>query len=76
MIGTTSSGIPIFLNNSKFGDVELEIKNTTDRARLASYLEIDSEGRLRTKAVNHKFQHFDNISIRELVGRISLFFFY
>ena len=48
------------LNNSKFGDfvdriypIELEIKDTTDADRSASYLdlhlEIDSEGRLRTK---------------------------
>jgi len=47
------------LNNSRFGDfvdriypIELEIKNTTDTDRSASYLdlhlEIDSEGRLRT----------------------------
>jgi hypothetical protein len=41
------------LNNSRFGDfVELEIKDTTDTDRFASYLdlhlEIDSEGRLRT----------------------------
>jgi hypothetical protein len=48
------------LNNSRFGDfvdriypVELEIKDTTDTDRSALYLdlhlEIDSEGRLRTK---------------------------
>ena len=48
------------LNNSKFGDfvdrinpIELEIKDTTDTDTSASYLdlhlEIDSEGRLRTK---------------------------
>jgi hypothetical protein len=48
------------LNNSRFGGfvdrvylVELEIKNTTDTDRCASYLDlhldIDSEGRLRTK---------------------------
>jgi hypothetical protein len=48
------------LNNSRFGDfvdriypIELEIKDTTDTARSASYLdlqlEIESEGRLRTK---------------------------
>ena len=48
------------LNNSRFGDfvdriypIELEIKNTTDTDRYALYLdlrlEIDSEGRLRTK---------------------------
>ena len=47
-------------NNSRFGDfvdriypIELEIKDTTDTDRSASYLdlhlEIDSEGRLRTK---------------------------
>ena len=48
------------LNNSRFGDIvdriypiELEIKDTTDTDRSTSYLdlhlEIDSEGRLRTK---------------------------
>jgi hypothetical protein len=48
------------LSNSRFGDfvdriypIELEIKDTTDTDRSASYLdihlEIDSEGRLRTK---------------------------
>ena len=48
------------LNNSRFGDfvdciypIELEIKDTTYTDRSASYLdlylEIDSEGRLRTK---------------------------
>jgi hypothetical protein len=48
------------LNNSRFGDsvdriypIELEIKDTTDIDRSASYLdlhlEIDNEGRLRTK---------------------------
>ena len=48
------------LNNSRFGDfvdriypIELEIEDTTDTDRSASYpdlhLEIDSEGRLRTK---------------------------
>ena len=48
------------LNDSRFGDfldriypIELEIKDTTDTDRPASYLdlhlEIDSEGRLRTK---------------------------
>jgi hypothetical protein len=48
------------LNNSRFGDlvdriypIELEIKDTTDTDRSASYLdlhlEINSEGRLRTK---------------------------
>ena len=48
------------LNNSRFGDfvdriypIDLKIKNTTDTDRSASYidihLEMDSEGRLRTK---------------------------
>jgi hypothetical protein len=48
------------LNNSRFGDfvdriypIELEIKDTTDTDRSASYfnlhLEVDSDGRLRTK---------------------------
>ena len=43
------------LNNSRFGDlpIELEIKDTTDTDTSTSYidlhLEIDSEGRLRTK---------------------------
>jgi hypothetical protein len=50
----------LLLNNSRFGDfvdriypIELEKKDTTDTDRSASYLdlhlEIDSEGRLRTK---------------------------
>jgi hypothetical protein len=50
----------VSLNNSRFGDIadriypiELEIKDTTDTDTSASYLdlhlEIDSEGRLRTK---------------------------
>ena len=53
------------LNNSRFGDfvdriypIELEIKDTTDTDRSASYLdlhlEIDSEGRLRTKLYNKR----------------------
>ena len=53
------------LNNSSFGDfvdgiypIELEIKDTTDTDRSASYLdlqlEIDSEGRLRTKPFRKK----------------------
>jgi hypothetical protein len=53
------------LNNSKFGDfvdctysIELEIKDTTDTNRSASYidlhLKIDSEGRLRTKLYDKK----------------------
>ena len=52
-------------NNSRFGDfvdriypIELEIKDTTDTARSASYLdlhiEIDSEGRLRSKLYNER----------------------
>ena len=50
----------LLLNNSRLGDfvdriypIELEIKDTTDTDRSASYLdlhlEIDNEGRLRTK---------------------------
>ena len=53
------------LNNSMFGDFvdriypsELEIKDTTDTDRSASYLdlhlEIDSEGRLRMKLYDKK----------------------
>ena len=53
------------LNNYRFGDfvdriyhIELEIKDTTDIDRSASYLdlllEIDSEGRLRTKLYNKR----------------------
>ena len=48
------------LNNSKFGDyveriylIELEIRDTTDTVKSASYLdlhlEIDNEGRLKSK---------------------------
>ena len=54
------------LNNSRFGDfvdriypIELEIKDTTDTDRFASYLylhlEIGSEGRLRTKRQKRRF---------------------
>jgi hypothetical protein len=57
------------LNNSRFGDfvdriypIELEIKDTTDTDRSASYLdlhlEIDSEGRLRMK-LNDKRDDFN-----------------
>ena len=53
------------LNNCKFGDfidsihpIELEIKETSDTARSASYLdlhlEIDNDGRLRTKIYNKR----------------------
>ena len=53
------------LNNSRFGDVidriypiELETKDTTDTDKSASYLdlhlEIDSEGRLKTKLYEKK----------------------
>jgi hypothetical protein len=53
------------LNISRFGDfddriypIELEIKDTTDMDRSASYLdlhlEIDSEGRLRTKLYDNR----------------------
>jgi hypothetical protein len=52
-------------NNSRFGDfvdriypIELEIKDTTDTDRSASYLdlhlEVDSEGRLRTKLYDQR----------------------
>jgi hypothetical protein len=58
------------LNNSRFGDfvdriylIELEIKDTTDTDKSASYLdlilEIDSEGRLRTKLYDKR----DELSI-------------
>ena len=53
------------LNNSRFGDfidriypIELETKDTTDTDKSASYLdvhlEIDSEGRLKTKLYEKK----------------------
>ena len=53
------------LNNSRFGDfvdriypIELEIKDTTDTDRSASYLDLhlerDSEGQLRTKLYNKR----------------------
>jgi hypothetical protein len=50
----TNSDDVLSLNNSRFDDVdELEIKDTTDTDRFASYLdlhlEIKCEGRLRTK---------------------------
>jgi hypothetical protein len=54
------------LKNSRFGDfvdriypIELEIKDTTDTDRSASYLDlhlkIDSEGRLRTKLYDKRY---------------------
>ena len=54
------------LNDSRFGDfadriypIELEIKDTTDTDKSASYLglhlEIDSEGRLRTKLYEKRY---------------------
>jgi hypothetical protein len=57
------------LNNSRFSDlvdriypIELEIKDTTDTDRSASYLdlhlEIDSDGRLRTKVVVNTSRSF------------------
>ena len=60
------------LNISRFGDfldriypIELEIKNTTDTDTSASYLdlhlEIDSEGRLRTKLYDKR--HYFNFPI-------------
>jgi len=66
------------LNNCKFGDfvdriypIEIEIKDTTDIARSASYLDlhlaIDIEGWLRTKLYNKRdnsiFQHSSNTCI-------------
>jgi hypothetical protein len=74
---------------SRFGDfvdriypIELEIKDTTDTDRSALYLvlhlEIDSEGRLRTKqtnVVNQKLEHVDDISFRDLFGRIRVVFY-
>ena len=64
------------LNNSRFGDfvdriypIELEIKDTTETDRPTSYLdlflEIDSEGRLRTKLYD-KRDDFDIASHCEL----------
>jgi hypothetical protein len=65
------------LNNSRFGDfvdriypIELEIKDTTDTDRFASYLdrflEIDSEGRL--KKGNNKITDIIYIAEHELKG--------
>jgi hypothetical protein len=65
------------LNNCRFGDffdriysIELEIKNTTDTYRSASYLdiplEIDSEGRLRTKLYD-KRDDFNFLIVRGLL---------
>jgi hypothetical protein len=60
------------LNNSRFGDfvdriypIELEIKDTTDTDRSASYLdihlELDSEGRLKTKLNKNNSKKFEHI---------------
>ena len=65
------------LNNCRFGDffdriysIELEIKNTTDTYRSASFLdiplEIDSEGRLRTKLYD-KRDDFNFLIVRGLL---------
>ena len=72
------------LNNSRFGDfvdriypIELEIKDTTDTDRSASYLdlhlEIDSEGRLRMK-LNDKRDDFNfpNASSNPAHGEVYL----
>ena len=59
----------LYSYNSKFGDfvdriyrIELEIKDTTDTTRPASYLDlhlqIDSENRLRTRLYNNRIFHF------------------
>ena len=62
------------LNNSRFGDfvdriypIELEIKDTTYTDRSASYLdlhlEIDSEGRLRTKLRQNRWFQFSHCKL-------------
>ena len=62
------------LNNSRFGDfidriypIELEIKDTTDKDRSASYLDlhlkIDSEGRLRTKLYDKRWFQFSHCEL-------------
>jgi hypothetical protein len=62
------------LNNSKFGNfvdriypIEHEVKDTTDTDRSASYLdiylEIDSEGWLRTKFYNKTLFHFSHCEL-------------
>ena len=68
------------LNNSRFGDfvdriypIELEIKDTTDTDRLAScldlHLEIDSEGRLRTKNYDKRDDsNFPIVNLSLLLG--------
>jgi hypothetical protein len=52
----------LLLNNSRVGDlvdriypIELEIKDDTDAYRSASYLDIGSEGRLRTKLYDKRY---------------------
>ena len=52
----------LLLNNSRVGDlvdriypIELEIKDATDAYRSASYLDIGSEGRLRTKLYDKRY---------------------
>ena len=62
------------LNNSRFSDfvdriypIELEIKDTTDTDRSASYLdihlEVDSEGRLRTKYYDKRLFQFSHCEL-------------
>ena len=66
------------LNNSKFGDyveriypIELEIKDTTDTVKSVSYLdlhlEIDNEGRLKTKLYDKR----DDFSFPFLSSKIQ-----
>ena len=52
----------LLLNNSRVGDlvdriypIELEIKDATDAYRSTSYLDIGSEGRLRTKLYDKRY---------------------
>ena len=70
------------LNNSKFGDffdriypIELEIKDTTDTARSASYLSIHLEfhnkGRLRTK-LYHKREDFSIMNFPFICSNIPV----
>jgi hypothetical protein len=70
------------LNNSRFGDfvdriypIELEIKDTTDTDRYASYLdidlEIDSEGRFRTKIYDKRdYVHFPVVNFPFICSNI------
>jgi hypothetical protein len=57
VISLNNSTIGDFVDRLKLYSIELEIKDTTDADRSASYLdllEVDREGRLKTKLYNKR----------------------